>query len=133
VRTARAKGASSFRVMRVHVFRNALLPVVSMLGMDIGVAFAGALFIETVFELPGMGSLLVRSLANSDLPMIMGVVIVVSLAVVIANLVVDLLYFAIDPRIRRTGKGDAVVVSRAVSRELRTAQPTQTAESATTP
>ena len=133
VRTARAKGASSFRVMRVHVFRNALLPVVSMLGMDIGVAFAGALFIETVFELPGMGSLLVRSLANSDLPMIMGVVIVVSLAVVIANLVVDLLYFAIDPRIRRTGKGDAVVVSRAVSRELRAAQPTRTAESATTP
>jgi peptide/nickel transport system permease protein len=132
VRTARAKGASNFRVMRVHVFRNALLPVVSMIGMDIGVAFGGALFIETVFELPGMGFLLVHSLANSDLPMIMGVVIVVSLAVVLANLVVDLLYLAIDPRIRRTGKGDAVVVSRAVGRELRTAaKAAPAAESAT--
>ena len=133
VRTARAKGASNFRVMRAHVCRNAALPVVSMLGMDIGVAFGGALFIETVFELPGMGRLLVRSLANSDLPMIMGVVIVVSLAVVVANLVVDLLYLVIDPRIRRTGKGDAVVVSRAVGRELRAAQPAPAAESATAP
>ena len=122
VRTARAKGASSFRVMRVHVFRNALLPIVSMIGMDIGVAFGGALFIETVFELPGMGFQLVHSLANSDLPMIMGIVIVVSFAVVLANLVVDLLYLVIDPRIRRTGKGDAVVVSRAVGRELRAAK-----------
>jgi len=133
VRTARAKGASSFRVMRVHVFRNALLPIVSMIGMDIGVAFGGALFIETVFELPGMGFLLMRSLANSDLPMIMGVVIVVSFAVVLANLVVDLLYLVIDPRIRRTGKGDAVVVSRSVGRELRAAtKPAPAAESATT-
>src|SRR5262245_40625637 len=133
VRTARAKGASSFRVMRVHVFRNALLPIVSMIGMDIGVAFGGALFIETVFELPGMGFLLMRSLANSDLPMIMGVVIVVSFAVVLANLVVDLLYLVIDPRIRRTGKGDAVVVSRSVGRELRAAtKRAPAAESATT-
>jgi peptide/nickel transport system permease protein len=132
VRTARAKGASAFRVMRVHVFRNALLPVVSMIGMDVGVAFGGALFIETVFELPGMGHLLVGSLANSDLPMIMGVVIVVSLAVVLANLVVDLLYLVIDPRIRRTGKGDAVVVSRSVGRELRAAaKAAPAAESAT--
>jgi peptide/nickel transport system permease protein len=133
VRTARAKGAGTFRVMRAHVCRNAALPVVSMLGMDIGVAFGGALYIETVFDLPGMGRLLVRSLANSDLPMIMGVVVVVSLAVVVANLVVDLLYLVIDPRIRRTGKGDAVVVSRAVGRELRAAQPAPAAESATAP
>jgi peptide/nickel transport system permease protein len=135
VRTARAKGASGFRVMRVHVFRNALLPVITMLGMDVGVAFGGALFIETVFTLPGMGSMLVRSLANSDLPMIMGIVIVVSLAVVLANLIVDLLYVVIDPTIRHTAKGDATLASRRVSRELRAAQPARAepAKSAATP
>jgi peptide/nickel transport system permease protein len=132
VRTARAKGAGGFRVMRVHVFRNALLPVITMLGMDVGVAFAGALFIETVFTLPGMGWLLVRSLVNSDLPMIMGVVIVVCIAVVIANLIVDLLYGILDPRVRLRTKGDAIVASRAVGREL-SAQRPQVQESATTP
>jgi peptide/nickel transport system permease protein len=132
VRTARAKGASGFRVMRVHVFRNAALPVITMIGMDVGVAFAGALFIETVFELPGMGRLLVRSLANGDLPMILGIVVVVSIAVVIANLIIDLLYGVVDPRVRLLTKGDAIVASRAVGRELR-AQPARVRESATTP
>src|SRR5262245_48490548 len=133
VRTARAKGASSFRVMRVHVSRNALLPVITMLGMDVGVAFAGAIFIETVFTLPGMGSLLVRSLVNSDLPMIMGIVIVVCFAVVIANLIVDLLYGVVDPRVRMRTKGDATAASRRVGRELRAVQPRRVGESATTP
>jgi peptide/nickel transport system permease protein len=132
VRTARAKGASGFRVMRVHVFRNAALPVITMIGMDVGVAFAGALFIETVFTLPGMGWLLVRSLANSDLPMIMGIVIVVCIAVVIANLIVDLLYGILDPRVRLQTKGDASMASRAVGRELRAQRP-RVQESATTP
>jgi peptide/nickel transport system permease protein len=133
VRTARAKGAGGLRVMRKHVFRNALMPVITMLGMDVGVAFAGALFIETVFTLPGTGWLLVRSLANSDLPMILGIVIVVCIAVVIANLIVDLLYGALDPRVRMRTRGDAIVVSRAVGRELRAQQPARVSESATTP
>jgi peptide/nickel transport system permease protein len=133
VRTARAKGAGGFRVMRVHVFRNALMPVITMLGMDVGVAFAGALFIETVFTLPGMGWLLVRSLANADLPLIMGIVIVVCIAVVIANLIVDLLYGVLDPRVRMQTKGDTTVASRRVRRELRAQQPARVPESATTP
>ena len=133
IRTARAKGAGGFRVLRKHVFRNALMPVVTMLGMDVGVAFAGALFIETVFTLPGMGWLLVRSLANTDLPMILGIVVVVCMAVVIANLIVDLLYGALDPRVRMRTKGDATVASRAVSRELRAGRRAQVSESATTP
>jgi peptide/nickel transport system permease protein len=103
VRTARAKGAGTFRVMRRHVLRNALLPVVSMLGMDIGLAFGGALFIEIVFGLPGMGKVLVRALAGGDLPTIMGVVLVISFAVAIANLLVDILYCWIDPRVRVRG------------------------------
>jgi len=99
VRTARAKGAGTWRVQR-HVLRNAMLPVVSMLGMDIGIAFGGAVFIETVYGLPGLGKVLVRGLSGGDLPVIMGVVLVVSFAVAIANLLVDILYCSIDPRVR---------------------------------
>jgi peptide/nickel transport system permease protein len=130
VRTARAKGASPRRVMRAHVFRNALLPVITMLGMDVGIAFAGALFIETAFTLGGMGQLLTRSLYNSDLPVILGVVLVVSVAVVIANLVVDILYSVLDPRIRLHGSKDSLKATRRVARQLRT-QPQQAAEPAT--
>jgi peptide/nickel transport system permease protein len=103
VRTARAKGASTSRVMRRHVLRNAMLPVVSMLGMDIGLAFGGALFIEIAFGLPGMGKVLVRALASGDLPMIMGVVLVISFAVAILNLIVDIVYCFIDPRVHVRG------------------------------
>jgi peptide/nickel transport system permease protein len=103
VRTARAKGAGTYRVMRRHVLRNAMLPVVSMLGMDIGLAFGGALFIEIAFGLPGMGKVLIRALAGGDLPMIMGIVLVISFAVAIANLIVDIVYSFIDPRVRVRG------------------------------
>jgi len=115
VRTARAKGASTSQVVRKHVLRNAMLPVVSMLGMDFGIAFAGALFVETVFGLPGMGKLLVRALAGGDLPVIMGIVLTVSIAVAIANMVVDILYTMLDPRVRFSGKDEgsgAVAVRR---------------------
>jgi peptide/nickel transport system permease protein len=130
VRTARAKGAGTFRVLRAHVLRNALLPVITMIGMDVGVAFGGALFIETVFELPGMGRLLVRSLTNGDLPMILGIVLVVSFAVLIANLIIDIAYSFVDPRVRLRSKGDAVAASPGMRRHLR-AQPQQVTESAT--
>ena len=130
VRTARAKGASTFRVLRAHVFRNALLPVITMFGMDIGVAFGGALFTETAFQLPGMGRLLVFSLTSSDLPVIMGIVLVVSLAVIAANLLVDVAYALADPRVRLWRRGDAVAASTSVRRELRTRA--RITESATT-
>ena len=103
VRTARAKGAGAWRVMRRHVLPNALLPVVAMLGMDLGVAFAGALFIETVFTLPGMGSLMFRSISAGDLPVIMGLVLTVSFAVVIANLLADIALALLDPRVGMRG------------------------------
>ena len=127
VRTARAKGAGSRHVLRAHVFRNALLPVITMLGMDIGVAFAGALFIETAFALPGMGQLLVLSLANGDVPVILGIVLTVSFAVVAANLLVDILYSVLDPRIRLSGSSESLQASRAVVRQLRTSQQAETA------
>ncbi|HST24651.1 MAG TPA: ABC transporter permease [Gaiellaceae bacterium] len=100
VRTARAKGAPELRVLRSHVLRNAFLPILTMMGMDIGVAFGGAVFVEAVFGLPGLGGVAVASLRVHDLPVITGIVVWTTLAIVGLNLLVDLLYAWIDPRIR---------------------------------
>ena len=100
VRTARAKGASEWRVLRKHVLRNALMPVIAMLSMDmVVISITGVIFIETVFQLPGIGTVLYRGLTTNDLPVILGVVIVVSLAVTIANMIADIVYCLIDPRL----------------------------------
>ena len=100
VRTARAKGAPESQVMRSHVLRNAMLPVVTMLGMDIGLALGGAIFTESVFGLPGLGKVAVEALNGFDLPIVMGITVFATLAIIIFNLAVDLLYAVIDPRIR---------------------------------
>ena len=100
VRTARAKGAPESQVMRSHVLRNALLPVVTMLGMDIGLALGGAIFTETVFGLPGLGKVAVEALTGFDLPIVMGITVFATLAIIVFNLAVDVLYAVIDPRIR---------------------------------
>jgi peptide/nickel transport system permease protein len=104
VRTARAKGASGWRVMRSHVLRNSMLPVVTMLGMDAGYWMGNVLFVETVFGLPGIGRLLTTSLARRDLPVLMAITVFVSLLIVLLNLIIDLLYGAIDPRVRHVGE-----------------------------
>ena len=100
VRTARAKGAPESRVMRSHVLRNALLPVVTMLGMDIGIALGGAIFTEAIFGLPGLGRLAVQSLNTFDLPMIQGTIVFATLCIIVFNVIVDVAYAFIDPRIR---------------------------------
>jgi peptide/nickel transport system permease protein len=103
VQVARAKGAPERRVLRSHVSRNAMLPVVTMIGMDLGVAFGSAIFVERVFNLGGLGSLSVAALRGEvgfDLPVVVGVVVFVSTAIILLNLVVDLLYPVVDPRIR---------------------------------
>ena len=102
VRTARAKGAPEARVMRSHVLRNALLPVVTMLGMDIGLALGGAIFTEQVYTLPGLGRTAILAIQSYDLTVVQGVVIFATLSIIIFNLIVDLLYAWIDPRIRLT-------------------------------
>jgi len=102
VRTARAKGAPEWLVMRSHVLRNALLPVVTMLGMDIGIALGGAIFTESVYGLPGLGKTAINSISNFDLPTTQGVVVFATLCIILFNLLVDLLYAWIDPRIRLT-------------------------------
>jgi peptide/nickel transport system permease protein len=100
VRTARAKGLSEWRVILVHALRNALLPVVTISGMQIGRIFGGAVVIETLFAIPGMGRLMVDSIFNSDIPIVQGCILVLTLAVVLANLVTDITYHYLDPRIR---------------------------------
>jgi len=100
VRTARAKGAPEWRVLRSHVLRNALLPVVTMLGMDVGVGLGGAIFTETIYGLPGLGKTAILAIGANDLPIVMGVVVFATFAIIVFNLLIDLLYAWIDPRIR---------------------------------
>jgi peptide/nickel transport system permease protein len=103
VRTARAKGAPGWRVMTHHVLRNSMLPVVTMLGMDLGLALGGAVFTETVFNLHGLGQQLIVAADNDDLPVVVGVVVFATLAVIIFNFLVDVFYAVLDPRIRLSG------------------------------
>jgi peptide/nickel transport system permease protein len=101
VRSAYAKGQSEWGAVRGHVLPNALLPVVAMLAMDIGrFALPTALFVETAFGLPGLGKVLYDSLIRNDLPVLVGVVIFTSGMIVILNLVADLLYAVLDPRVQ---------------------------------
>lgn len=100
VRAARAKGSSEATVLFRHALPNALIPVVTILGMDVAALLGGVLFTETVFALPGIGTLAVQSVFNLDVPMIMGTVLLSATLVVTANLVVDTLYRWIDPRIK---------------------------------
>src|SRR6266566_1182885 len=92
VRTARAKGAPEWLVMRSHVLRNALLPVVTMLGMDIGIALGGAIFTESVYGLPGLGKTAIQAIDGFDLPTEQGVIVFATLCIILFNLFVDLLY-----------------------------------------
>jgi peptide/nickel transport system permease protein len=100
VRTARSKGAPERRVLVQHVLRNSMLPVVTILGMDIGLVLGGAIFTESIFNLHGLGQQLVTSANQLDLPVIMGIVVFATIAVIVCNLIVDIAYAFLDPRIR---------------------------------
>jgi len=100
VRAARARGLSEPAVLFKHALRNALIPVVTVLGMDVAALLGGVMFVENVFALPGIGTLAVQSVFNLDTPMIMGSVLFSAAIVLGANLVVDVLYRWIDPRIK---------------------------------
>jgi ABC-type dipeptide/oligopeptide/nickel transport system permease component len=106
VRTARAKGASSKRVLWGHSLKNALIPVVTFIGLDLGAMFAGAVLTETVFNWPGVGFTIARSIAQRDFPVVFGGVTVMLFAVMIINLLVDISYAFLDPRIRYGGSSE---------------------------
>jgi dipeptide transport system permease protein len=100
VRTARAKGLSPFRVIGLHALRNALIPVVTVIGLSTGTLMAGAVLTETIFSWPGVGKWLIEAIGRRDYPALQGGVMLVSTVVIIVNLIVDVLYGVINPRIR---------------------------------
>jgi dipeptide transport system permease protein len=103
VRTARAKGLSEFRVISLHALRNALIPVVTVVGLQVGGLLAGAVLTETIFSWPGVGKWLIESIARRDYPALQGGILLISSLVIIVNVLVDVLYGAINPRIRYAG------------------------------
>jgi peptide/nickel transport system permease protein len=100
VRTARAKGLPERTVVVKHALRAGLTPLVTAAGMDLAALLGGAIITESIFSLPGLGALAVSSVLESDLPLITGITLVTSAIIIVANLVVDLLYAVIDPRVR---------------------------------
>ncbi|QRX82657.1 ABC transporter permease subunit [Glaciimonas sp. PAMC28666] len=100
VRTARAKGLSPWRVIGVHALRNALIPVVTVIGLQVGTLLAGAILTETIFSWPGIGKWLVGAIQRRDYPVVQGGILLSATIIIIVNLVVDLLYGVINPRIR---------------------------------
>ena len=102
IRTARAKGLSERRVIYKHGLRAGLTPVVTMLGVDLGYLFGGLLITETIFDLDGVGKYTIDAIRNGDFPSVMGVTVFAAFFVVVANLVVDVVYAFLDPRVRYT-------------------------------
>ena len=103
VRTARAKGVPEWKVVYRHALRNAVLPILTVAGLQFGNLISGALLVETVFNWPGMGRLAFDSILRRDYPTVIGVLFLASLMVVVANIVTDISYRLADPRIRSTG------------------------------
>lgn len=103
IRTARAKGAPERRVVWRHALRNAVPPVLTQVGLDLGFFLGGVVVVEQVFSWPGIGRLAVEAVPSEDMPVLMGTVLFATLCIVIANLVVDVLYAFIDPRVRLAG------------------------------
>jgi peptide/nickel transport system permease protein len=100
IRTARAKGVSRRKVIYKHGLRNALIPLVSVAAVDIGLLFGGLIITERIFSIPGMGSMFLDALANGDTPVLLGFTLVVGTMVILFNLLADLLYGVLDPRVR---------------------------------
>jgi peptide/nickel transport system permease protein len=100
VQTARAKGLKGDRILRAHILPNAMLPTVTLVAINLGYVVAGAITVEQVFSWPGLGTLTVDALRTRDYPMMSGVFLVLSISVVLANLVADMIYGLLDPRVR---------------------------------
>ena len=100
IRTARAKGLSGFRVVTLHALRNALIPVVTVIGLQVGVLFTGAILTETIFSWPGVGKWLIEAISRRDYPVLQGGMLLLGVIVMVVNLLVDLTYGIINPRIR---------------------------------
>jgi peptide/nickel transport system permease protein len=103
VRTAEAKGVGRSRVVLRHAFRNSLIPIVTMLGLQVGALLGGAVVVEVVFARPGLGTIVVQSILKRDIPVVQGGIVLIAALFVLVNLVVDVSYSFLDPRIRTGG------------------------------
>lgn len=106
IRFARAKGLGRFRIIRLHLLKNMMIPVVTILGMEFGAMIAFTVVIETVFAYPGMGKLLIESINRLDRPVVVAYLMVTTVIFVVINFIVDLLYVALDPRVRLGGASE---------------------------
>lgn len=100
VRTARSKGLAGKKIIFIHALKNALIPVITILGMRLGTLIAGSMFVESVFSIPGMGSLLVKAITAKDIPVVQACVLIIAFVSCAINLITDILYAVVDPRIR---------------------------------
>src|SRR5664280_3513259 len=100
IATARAKGLTDGRILRSHALPNALLPAVTLIAINLGYVIGGAITVEVVFNWPGLGTLTVSALEARDYPVLQGIFLLLSISVVVANLVADLIYGRLDPRVR---------------------------------
>ena len=100
VRTARAKGLSEYAVVINHAMRNAWLPVVTIIGLEFGFMLSGVVVVEVIFAWPGLGRLVFNAISHRDIPLVQASVVVIALIVIILNLIVDLVYAKLDPRIK---------------------------------
>ena len=100
IRTGRSKGLKQRKVIYVHALKNALLPVVTLMGLRLGMLVGGSVFVESVFNIPGMGSLLVNAITAQDIPLIQGCVLLIGAFSSVVNLITDIVYVVVDPRIK---------------------------------
>lgn len=100
IRTAKAKGLSYIRIVIVHALRNALIPVVTVVGLIVGQLLSGAVLTETIFSWPGIGKWIIDAISNRDYPVLQGAVLIIATIIIVVNLTIDLLYGVVNPRIR---------------------------------
>lgn len=100
IRTARSKGLKERKIIFIHALKNALIPVITLFGMRLGLLVGGSMFMETVFAIPGMGSLFVKAITSRDIPVVQACVLVTALISCMVNLITDILYAVVDPRIK---------------------------------
>lgn len=102
IRTARSKGIAPWRVIMVHALRNALIPIITVIGLQIGILLSGAILTETVFAWPGIGKWLIESIGRRDYPVVQGGILIIATIIIIVNLLVDIAYGIVNPRIRHS-------------------------------
>ena len=100
IRTARAKGLAPWRVIVIHALRNALIPVITVIGLQVGILLSGAILTETIFAWPGIGKWLIESIGRRDYPVVQGGILIIATLIILVNLLVDIVYGVVNPRIR---------------------------------